>query len=316
MLKCTDVNSELEAFLRDDVDEPQRTLMREHLEDCENCSQALRQLTRLSEVLQTWQGAEPSPLLYERVKSRMKNCHESSQREISNHLVRKVVFRLIEIAAIIALTLFISRGLDNPTPDVRDEPIAINFYLTEHQNVIARTASLNISSPKPSPVYVDRHDILYYEYLDAPYEFVRPSIIVRRPSSQQQRVVRPETPAISNGHTLSLTQAYEAVDFDVVLPPYLHPGYMLDQIRRIDDRDTLHLLFTDGMNTLSLFEQPAEGRRGLAVQDFREYAVFCNQGQAGGSILAWKDDTLSYVLIGNAKIAQLMDIAESIITAK
>ncbi|NIN00943.1 MAG: hypothetical protein GTO24_23515 [candidate division Zixibacteria bacterium] len=102
------------------------------------------------------------------------------------------------------------------------------------------------------------------------------------------------------------------MNFEMVSPPRLHPGYMLDKIRRIEDRDALHLLYTDGINTLSLFEQPLDGGRGLVAQDFREYAVYCNDTQGGGTILAWRDDTLSYVLIGNAEMSQLMDMAQSI----
>ena len=91
---------------------------------------------------------------------------------------------------------------------------------------------------------------------------------------------------------------------------------MLDQIRRIEGRDAMHLLYTDGINTVSLFEQPLEGQRGLAPHDFREYAVYRTEGQAGGAILAWRDDVLSYVLIGNAEMSQLLDMAQSISAGK
>jgi hypothetical protein len=59
-----------------------------------------------------------------------------------------------------------------------------------------------------------------------------------------------------------------------------------------------------------LFEQPLDGYYRLEPKDFREYAVYQNQG--GGTILAWKDNALSYVLIGNIEMSQLMDIAHSI----
>ncbi len=95
-----------------------------------------------------------------------------------------------------------------------------------------------------------------------------------------------------------------------------HPGYSLDQIRRIEGRDALQLLYTDGINSVSLFEQSLDGPRGLSRQDFREYAVYRNIEQAGGTILAWKDDALSYVLIGNAEMSQLMNMAQSISVGK
>jgi hypothetical protein len=186
--------------------------------------------------------------------------------------------------------------------------------LKEHQDVAAQVASFEPST-QPARMEVQRPDILYFEFLDGPYEYGRPGLIVRGPSSQRP-IIDPEAPAISNGHTLALSEARKTADFDLVSPPRLHPGYMLDQIRRIDGRDALHLLYTNGISTVSLFEQPLNGRRGLAPEDFREYAVYRNEGRLGGTILAWRDDSLSYVLIGNAEMSQLMDMAQSISTAK
>jgi hypothetical protein len=253
--------------------------------------------------------------MYEKLKSRMMSHESLPGRALASPLVRKVAFHLTEVAAVVALTLSVSHWLGKPAPEIQDESVAINLYFREHQNVVARTASLNLSAPEPARVHVDRHDILYYEFMDDPYEFARPGIIIRRPSPRRQ-VIRPQAPAISNGHTLTLAEARKAANFDLVSPPRLHPGYMLDQIRRIDGRDALHLLYTDGINTVSLFEQPLDGDYGLEAQDFREYAIYRREGQAGRVILAWRDDSLSYVLVGNADMSQLMDMAQSISAAK
>ena len=196
-----------------------------------------------------------------------------------------------------------------------DDSATINLYLREHQDVAARTVSFEPSARPPVGMDVHRRDIFYYEFLDDRPEFMRPGLIIRGPSSPRQ-MAPPDASAIVNGHTLSLAEARQTADFDLVSPSWLHPGYRLDQVRRIEGRDTLHLLYTDGTNTLSLFEQPFDGRRGLETQDFREYAVYCGKGQAGGTILVWRDDVLSYVLIGKVEMSQLMDIAQSISSAK
>jgi len=185
------------------------------------------------------------------------------------------------------------------------------LYLKEHRDVIAQHASASPATPQPLGIHVDQQDILYYEMFDDQPEYMRPGIIVRGPSSQHQ-INSTEDPAISNGHTLTLSEARETADFDLVSPSWFLPCYRLDQIRRIDGRDALQLLYTDGINSLSLFEQPLDGQRKLEPKDFREYAVYRNKGQTGGTILAWKDDSLSYVLIGNTEMSQLMDIAQSI----
>ena len=315
MSKCEDIQKELEAYLSDEIDEPQKSQIRDHLQDCQNCSQALQRLTNLSGMLQNWQALEPSPLMYEKLKARIEAHDSILAITFTNLFVRKVAFKLAEVAAIVAITLSVSHWLGKPVPEIGDDSATINFYFKEHQDIVAQTISANISTPLAAQINVNRHDVLYYEFLDDPYEFARPGIIVRGPSYEQP-ASSPEVPAIANGHTLTLSEARKAANFDLVSPPRLHPGYMLDQIRRIEGRDALHLLYTDGINTVSLFEQPLEGQRGLAPQDFREYAVYRNKGQAGGAILAWRDDALSYVLVGNAEMSQLMDMAQSITAAK
>jgi hypothetical protein len=314
MLKCEDVQTELEAFLSGETDEPQNSEIRKHLRDCQNCSQALERLTTLSGVLSSWQTLEPPPLMYEKLKAQLKARTSLGARTFRNSLVRKVAFKLTEVAAIVTITLSMSHFFSKPAPQIQDESARLNFYLREHRDVAAQLASFEPSAPA-ARVDVPRNDILYYEFMDEPYEFARPGIIVRGPSSKHQTNYS-KAPAITNGHTLTLSEARKAADFDLVSPPRLHPGYMLDQIRRIEGRDALHLLYTDGIHTISFFEQPLDGQRGLVPQDFREYALYRNKGQAGGTILAWRDDALSYVLVGNTEMSQLMDMAQAINAAK
>ena len=314
MAKCEDIQTELQAFLRGETDEPQNSEIRDHLRDCQNCSQVLERLTKLSGVLGSWQVSEPPPLMYEKLEARLKARAYLRVRTFRNSLVRKAVFKLTEVAAIVTITLSMSHFFSKSAPQIRDESTSLNFYLREHRYVAAQLASFEPYAPT-ARVNVPRNDILYYEFMDEPYEFTRPGIIVRGPSSEHQTSISP-APTITNGHTLTLSEARKAADFDLVSPPRLHPGYMLDQIRRIEGRDALHLLYTDGIHTISMFEQPLDGHRGLVPQDFREYALYRNKGQAGGTILAWRDDALSYVLVGNTEMSQLMDMAQAISAAK
>jgi hypothetical protein len=196
------------------------------------------------------------------------------------------------------------------SPAQPDDTATINFYLEEHRDLVAQHASMGPATPQPAQMRVNQHDILYYESFDDWPEYMSPGIIVRGPSSQQQ-IGSPEAPTIANGHTLTLSEARETSNFDLVAPPRLYPAYRLQKIRRIEDRDALHLLYTDGINTISLFEQHLDSEHRLEPQDFREYAVYRNKGQ-GGTILAWRDEELSYVLIGNTELSQLMDMTQSI----
>ncbi len=315
MLKCKNVQNELQAFISGEISDSLRVQIQDHIDNCENCSQTLQQLKRLSVILQVWETPAPSSMMWYKLKRRIGPGEFSRSKIITWLRIRNVVFQITKVAAVVILTLLVSDWLRKPKPPTHDDSATLNFYLREHKDVAAQLASFEPSPPPAARMDVDRHDILYYEFLGDPYEFGRPGIIVRSPSAVRQ-TSHPAAPAITNGHTLTLADARKAANFNLVSPPRLHPGYMLDQIRRIDGCDALHLLYTNGISTVSLFEQPLDGGRGLVPADFREYAVYCNKGLAGGTILAWIDNAVSYVLVGNAEMSQLMDMAQSINTAK
>ena len=321
-MRCEDIQKELEAFLNSDMDDPKRKDIQSHLDECQNCVQVLRQLRRLSEVLQTWKGIEPSPMMHEKLKTRMKASESSWRRILTYSFAKKAALRFAEAAAIVVLTLFVSHLLQKPAPKARDDLATINFYLMEHQGAITQTVSAELSTRPTARMYISRDDILYYEFIEDLPRSARPGIILRRPSSQRE-ISPPKAPAISKWKILTLPQARNAVDFDPVAPPRLHPGYILDSIRKIDDYNSLHLFYTNGIDTISLFEQPSNGEQGLAAQDFREYAVFRSvepaaglKGQGRATILAWSNGAVSFVLIGKTDMAQLMDMAQSISSTK
>lgn len=322
MMRCEDIQKELEAFLNNDMDDLKRKEIQSHLDECQNCSRLLRQLTRLSGVLQTWKEIEPSPQMYEKLKTRMKVSASSWRKVLTYSFAKKAALRFAEAAAIVVLTLSVSHLLQKPAPKARDDSATINFYLMEHQGAITQTVSAEISTRPTARMYMDRDDILYYEFIEDLPRFARPGIILRRPSSQRE-ISPAKAPAISKGKILTLPQARNAVDFDPVMLPRLHPGYILDSIKKIDDYNSLHVLYTNGIDTISLFEQPSNGEQGLAAQDFREYAVFRSvepaaglNGQGRATILAWRSGTVSFVLIGKTDMAQLMDMAQSISSTK
>ena len=229
---------------------------------------------------------------------------------ISSLLVSSVLYREVTD---LRKELELSRR--DVAPTQLDDTTTINLYLKEHQGAVARHASLSPAAPEPTQMRVDPHDVLYYEFFDDGPEYMHPGIIVRGPSSERE-IDLSKAPAISNGHTLTLSEARQAAGFNLVSPSWLRPAYALDQIRRIEGRDALQLLYTNGIDSVSLFEQPLDGQRGLSQEDFREYAVYRNTERSGGTILAWRDDELSYVLISSSDMSELMDMAQSISAGK
>ena len=161
---------------------------------------------------------------------------------------------------------------------------------------------------------------MYYEHIDGFPRYSRPGVIFRGPSKSPREIPVAETPSITGGEILDLSQAWEAVDFEPVAPVRIHPGFILDSIRKVEDYNSLHLIYTNGINTLSLFEQSLDGKKGLAAQDFREYAVYRNieadefpmTTSDKATILAWRNGSVSFVLIGKEDMSRLMDLAQAV----
>jgi len=321
-MNCEEIRKELADFAGGETDAAMIDEIKNHLEACRDCSRELRQTKRLSEVLRSWKGIDPPPLMVDKLKMRT-NASGSSWRKIfSLSSFRKAAFKFAEVGAIVAVTLLVSRQLQKPAPKI-SALAPINFYLMEHQEAVAQTASAELSEPPTARIPVDRGDLLYYEFIDGYPRAARQGVILRgKPSPQDVKPL--ETPPGSKEQIITLKQAREAVGFPLVAPQRLHPGYILDSVRKIEGRHCLHLLYTNGIDTLSLFEQPASEEQGLGAKDFREYAVFRSvepipgqvNGQGRVTILAWINDGVSLVLIGKGDLSQLMDTGQSINDAK
>ncbi len=326
MKKCEDVQERLEAYISNDIDDSKRIEIKIHLDECQSCSGVLRQLTRLSEVLQTWKGIEPSPRMYETLKTRLRKTESSASAwstVFTYTFAKKVVFRFAEVAAVVVLTLFIRHLLQKPALKVPDDLATINFYLQEHQEVIAQTVSEETSTQPTAQMSVGRDDILYYEFIEKFPKFTKQGLIILGPLKQREKIHSPKALAISKEHILPTPLAWNVVDFDPVAPPRLQHGFILDSIRKIAHYNSLHLLYTKGRDTISLFEQPLQGKGVLAVQDFREYATYSivesdtgSKEQGRVTILAWSNGTVSFVLIAKKDMSQLMDIMQSISRTK
>jgi len=321
-MKCEDIQKRLKAFFSNDIEDHDKKEIQDHLDSCPVCMQYLQQLKKLSEVVQTWKGLEPSPHLFESIKSRAKKDESLLGRIFTYAFLKKAALRLAEVVAIVVLTLLVSHWLQKPVPRTQDDLNTIILYLTEHKEAVLQTVSEDLSKQSNPRISINREDILYYEHIDGFPRFARPGVILRGPRSQRE-IDLPEAPTISKGKILTLPQAQKAVDFDLVSPLRLHPGYILDSIRKIEDFNSIHLVYTNGIDTISLFEQPINGERRLAAQDFREYAVYRSiepfsdevNAQDKATILAWSKNTVSFVLIGEMDMSHLMDMAHSISNA-
>lgn len=317
---CENIRKRLEAFLDGEVEEAEKTEIQRHVEECPECARALRQLQNLSGVLQTWKAEELPRGLYDRLKSRLESRKSWWRKYLTPAFAGRATLRFAEIAAVVFITLAVSRYFQKAAVAPQDDDLAtINLYMTEHQEAVLQTASVESARPQPVRVALSRDDIMYYEYIDDDRQISRPGVILRGPTSPRQSSGRAAADSgLSGAKALTLSQARQAVSFEPVAPSRIHPGYILDTITKVAGRESLHLLYTNGIDTISVFEQPLGGNQGLAAKEFREYAVYKSSGpaeasgnQAGTTILAWKNTHVSFVLIGRADMSRLMEIAQA-----
>jgi hypothetical protein len=318
-MECEDIRKRLKAFRDDDIEEDDRIAIQEHLEHCPGCAGVARQLKQLSGVLQTWKAEEPPGNLYERLQAGLESRESWWRKVLTPVFAWKTALRFAEVAAVVFITLAVSHYFQKPAPLRPSDDIAtINFYLTEHREAVLQAASIESTDWQPAQVTLSRDDIMYYEFIDDYRRVSRPGVILRGSSSSRDNGSAAPDSGLSSAKALTLPQARKEVSFDPVAPSRIHPGYILDTITKVVGRDSLHLLYTNGVDNFSVFEQTLDGDQGLAAKDFREYAVYKSSTPAGGAgnqvgttILAWKNTHVSFVLIGRADMSRLMEIAQA-----
>jgi hypothetical protein len=212
---------------------------------------------------------------------------------------------------------------EGEAPAEPDTKITINFYLKEHENAVTQISYS--SQPKHQEIELGREDMFYYDtvrglgreqqgeagvFLRAPR---RSSYPTPKEPSMLLRAKRSNLATnIANSHKLSLREAQEAVNFKIVAPQTLYPAYLLETIRKIDGTECIHLIYTDGISTLSLFEQAVESEEKLHSSDFREYVMYSKDGDEPVNIIGWNSAEVSFTLIGKEDLSQLMSIIRAI----
>jgi len=302
------VEGELTLFLEGELSEEQRCHVEEHLASCEHCARALRELKRLPQILLEFGEIEQAETMFDEIKSRMER--NSWHRFFTLQLAWKIGLQFSFAVLIVCLTLFINGHLERQDNVDLSSPKFINLYLREHQKRI-QTATLR-EPPPMAHIPVQPEDLVYSEFLSLFPDFVQiqRQLVLARGGMARQNL--PTTPTIPAEETLTLGEAQKAVPFHVIAPPYLHPGYILDGICKVKERNSLHLVYTNGIDTLSLFEQALQGQKRLNAKELREYAIYRSQKDSHATILAWRDDAIAFALVGVAEMRQLMGIVESI----
>jgi negative regulator of sigma E activity len=115
-----------------------------------------------------------------------------------------------------------------------------------------------------------------------------------------------------------LRAVVKSAGFRALGPKYLPEGFLpvAGEVNDVKGIRTLHLLYSDGLRTVSLFENA----RGAAV-DMSRYTVHATKLQArdaqyvrdgATTLLAWTDGDLHFALVGELTLAELTRIGSSV----
>jgi len=118
----------------------------------------------------------------------------------------------------------------------------------------------------------------------------------------------------------SLTSAVSAAGFAPITPKYLPEGFILsgaDYSQTPDGTKNVHLIYTDGIRELSLFENASD--RAVDFGDMRPHktsfeghdAQYAHQGP--DTLLAWRERRLTFLLVGDLDLTELVPIAKSVV---
>ena len=337
-MRCNKVKNILGAYLDGELSEQKAKKVHKHLAKCSACAWELKSFQKINE-LGRWMAKTESTQLSEgywedyqaSLHARLEQ-EEMSQKSVglldrrwylplafAAYWLRKMAPGLaaaVVIAALIVGVNYIRR--QSPRISAQEsqgtEKIAVNFYLKEHESAV-RLASYS-AQPSERGIELGYEDVFYYDAARGPdREWPGETGVFLRGPRRSSYPVRREPSRvadIANGHRLSLKEAQEAVSFTIAAPQILHPAYFLESIRKVEGSECLQLVYTNGIGTLSLFEQAFGSDGKLRSGDFREYVMYSRGSGGSDNIIGWNSAEVSFTLIGEEKLSHLMSIIRSI----
>jgi len=141
--------------------------------------------------------------------------------------------------------------------------------------------------------------------------------IVERKWETFQKEIEPEP---QRSHSISLTEGEKILKIQPIQPEYLPPGFQLQDVHGIKDKkNTIHLIYTDGLLRFSIFEttdkrarRGSDRRRGSDVIELDGTSV--HKYQRGSThAFSWSSADIHFFLFGAMPASEMQKVVESII---
>jgi hypothetical protein len=141
-----------------------------------------------------------------------------------------------------------------------------------------------------------------------------PSQLFQVPSSGYSRVNGPSHGIPSN----DLQAVVRTAGFKALGPKYLPEGFLpiAGDVSEIKGVRTLHLLYSDGLRTVSLFENARGAAVDMSAYKVEQTSVRSHSAQyvvdGPTTLLAWAQNNLHFALVGEISRSELTRIASSV----
>ena len=141
--------------------------------------------------------------------------------------------------------------------------------------------------------------------------------IVERKWEIFQKEIKPEP---QRSYSISLAEGEKILRTKPIQPEYLPPGFQLQDIHSIKGRkNTIHLIYTDGLLGFSIFEttdkrsrRGSDRRRGSDVIELDGTSVHKHQ-RGSTHAFSWSSEDIHVVLFGAMPPAEMQKVVESMI---
>lgn len=196
-----------------------------------------------------------------------------------------------------------------PTDTIRQEALEnYNLRLLGVETVAGRPSVVVHAAPKrpgefPRRIWVDRE---FYLVMATQVENTRGAIVnsSRYTSIEfNPRDISPSIFRVTGRVNPAPRKPGKRADFHVARPTYLPKGYRLLGVESmtVNGRTCVHVQFSNGANTISMFQRAADGK----AQGAQARGKFTN-------VLTWVRDGLMFTLVGNISRDELRKIADSV----
>ena len=311
-MRCEKAKKLLTTYMMGELEGGKKEELNEHLAACSDCADELESLKETWDLLDTSEEVDVPERLAQKVEGQVASLTGIEVKNRGGWSALRWSLTgagLALVCCILALLLF--EPPSAPEIGVQAGEIKIGFYLDEHERA-AQYVSLHAVSRESGPprwVPIQRENMFYYDGSENGSSglFLR-SQDSRKSSPGDQK----SRPAITEGELITLSKAQKLVQFSIVAPKVLGGNYELEVVVKIKDSECIQLVYSDGVHTLSLFQQPLWTENGIRRRDFQEYILHKTSEEPRSAVLGWLTSETAFNLVGEVGFSELMQLAEEI----